>query len=208
HLALSPDGRTLLSGSEDRSGMGDTAVRLYEVATGQMRRRFLGHRGFVLSVAFAPDNRGVVSASDDGTVVLWATAERPGRGGGAAPDRARLDALWEALGSRSAPEAHRAMCELAAAPKESVAFLAGRLRPVPALGEGRLARLLADLEGKSFTAREAATRELTRLGEAVEGALRKAAESPRSLGGKRRLAQPLGTPGAPARPAPPPPRPP
>jgi WD40 repeat protein len=50
-LAFSPDGKTLAVGNW---GPG---IRLYEVATGKERRRFVGHRLSVHSVALSGDGR-------------------------------------------------------------------------------------------------------------------------------------------------------
>jgi WD40 repeat protein len=64
-VAFSPDGRTVLTGSRDRS------AQLWDVATGKPLRRFVGHQQDISSVAFSPDGRLVLTASDDGTVRLW-----------------------------------------------------------------------------------------------------------------------------------------
>jgi WD40 repeat protein len=71
-LAFSPNGRTLATGAYDGS------VRLWEVATGKERRRFVGHRAFVSGLAFSPDGRVLASGSWDTTVLLWdLTGRRP-----------------------------------------------------------------------------------------------------------------------------------
>jgi mono/diheme cytochrome c family protein len=64
-IAISPEGRRVLSGSEDES------LRLWDLATGREIRRLHGHTGAVLAVAFAPDGRRAVSGGRDGTVRLW-----------------------------------------------------------------------------------------------------------------------------------------
>jgi len=55
------------------SGSWDATLRLWDLATGQTTRRFVGHTKDVLSVAFSADNRQIVSGSRDGTINLWNT---------------------------------------------------------------------------------------------------------------------------------------
>ncbi|MFF3820593.1 WD40 repeat domain-containing protein [Streptomyces bluensis] len=64
-MAISPDGRTLATSSDD-----DT-VRLWDVATGEVRPTFTGHTGPVYAVAFGPDGRTLATGSWDKTVRLW-----------------------------------------------------------------------------------------------------------------------------------------
>jgi WD40 repeat protein len=64
--ALSPDGRTLASGS-----FVGGAVTLWDVASGERRGTLKGLGQTVEAVAFAPDGRTLASAENQGGVKLW-----------------------------------------------------------------------------------------------------------------------------------------
>jgi WD40 repeat protein len=64
-LALSPDGRRLLSASRDRT------IRLWDAATGKELRKFEGHTSMVRRAVFTPDGKRIVSVSQDKTLRIW-----------------------------------------------------------------------------------------------------------------------------------------
>jgi len=51
---------------------------LWDVATGDMLRRFLGHSSAVLSVVFSPQGNMALSGSGDTSVALWDIEPYPG----------------------------------------------------------------------------------------------------------------------------------
>ncbi|CCI03622.1 hypothetical protein MICAC_4770001 [Microcystis aeruginosa PCC 9443] len=62
---FSPDGKTLVSGSVDKT------IKLWNVETGKEIRTLKGHDGYVWSVNFSPDGKTLVSGSGDKTIKLW-----------------------------------------------------------------------------------------------------------------------------------------
>jgi WD40 repeat protein len=64
-VAYSQDDRFVLTGSDDSS------PRLWDAATGQQIRSFVGHKDEVKSVAFSSDSRFVLTGSKDQTARLW-----------------------------------------------------------------------------------------------------------------------------------------
>ena len=64
-VAFSPDGKTLASGSWDKT------VRLWDVETEQLLHILTGHTNDVTSVTFSPNGQTLASGSWDGTIRLW-----------------------------------------------------------------------------------------------------------------------------------------
>jgi RNA polymerase sigma factor (sigma-70 family) len=176
-LEFSTDGAWLATG-----GLDGTAS-LWEVATGRRVHRLRGHQFWVLRLAFGPGGRTLATGSYDGTSLLWTLKPKveplPPAG---------LGPLWEALRADDAARAYRAAWALAEHPDRSVAFLKERLLPGrPLIDRERLRQLLADLDGNEFPKREAASRELAKLGAAIEPDLRAALAKTESAEARRRL---------------------
>jgi WD40 repeat protein len=57
-VAVSPDGRFIVSGSSD-----DRTVKVWELESGRLLRSLEGHTDWVWAVAVSPDGRFIVSGS-------------------------------------------------------------------------------------------------------------------------------------------------
>ncbi|MDX2256123.1 MAG: hypothetical protein NW214_11450 [Pseudanabaenaceae cyanobacterium bins.39] len=64
-VAFSPDGKSIVSGSDDKT------LRLWDLQGNQIGQPFQGHEDSVWSVAFSPDGKSIVSGSSDNTLRLW-----------------------------------------------------------------------------------------------------------------------------------------
>src|SRR5262249_46648988 len=64
-VALTPDGKLVVSASEDKT------LRSWDVVKGEGVRYFIGHSAPVHGVAVSPDGKRVASAGWDKTVRLW-----------------------------------------------------------------------------------------------------------------------------------------
>src|SRR4029079_972718 len=66
-VAFSPDDSIIASGHADG------VIRLWDVKSGQLKFKLVGHGRSVSEIAFVPDGHTLLSASSDGTVRVWST---------------------------------------------------------------------------------------------------------------------------------------
>ncbi|KIJ22911.1 hypothetical protein M422DRAFT_196540, partial [Sphaerobolus stellatus SS14] len=65
-VAFSPDGNTIVSGSEDGT------VRVWAAHTGKsLQEPLVGHQSWVTSVAYSPDGKNIASGSGDMSIRIW-----------------------------------------------------------------------------------------------------------------------------------------
>ncbi|QDL12402.1 serine/threonine protein kinase [Brasilonema octagenarum UFV-E1] len=64
-VAISPDGKTLVSASIDKT------IKIWNLQTGELKSTLTGHTDSVNSVAISPDGKTLVSGSWDNTIKIW-----------------------------------------------------------------------------------------------------------------------------------------
>jgi RNA polymerase sigma factor (sigma-70 family) len=183
-ISFSPAGHVLTIWDATRR-----AVCLIETASGKERRALTGHRGEVYGLGFSADGATLVSGSSDTTAIVWDLTGRrsAGKSWDKAPSPAELETCWQALAGEDAAKAYSALQRLTASPRQALPMLARWLRPVTLPGAGRVDLLIADLDSDRFAARDAATKELEKLGDAALPACRKALTANLGAEARRRL---------------------
>lgn len=84
------------------------------------------------------------------------------------------------MASPDAMLAFKAMGELVSLPKETVAYLAGKLQPVQTVAPEAISKLVDDLDSDTFAVRQKANKELEKLGWQARPALEKMLAKPPS----------------------------
>jgi hypothetical protein len=162
-MVFSADGRMLVTCHPG-------AIRFWELAARE--ERWTVNHG-ARALALTPDQGVLASSADDSAAILLWDMRRLGPASGSEKlTPAQLQTFWEDLAGKSRP-AFIALVRLAAAPDQTVPFLAERLREKQVEPQ-RLRTLIAELNSAMFAAREKATAALLRLGAVAEDQLRQA----------------------------------
>lgn len=183
-IAFAPNGQLLALPGERGS------VQIWDVLDGKVLTLLKGHTATVNALAFAPGGKRLASASDDTTALLWDASKiaRPVPVGNALKP-GDLDNWWQALTDNDSARAFTAMRDFAATPKEAVAWLKSRIKPVAPLDMKQVIELLKQLDSEKFAVRDRATAELLKMGEPLLPVLDKAMAGETSPEARLRLEQ-------------------
>jgi hypothetical protein len=183
--AFSPDGGLLVAG--EQSGV----VILYEPMTLRKLRRLRGHTAAITALAFSPNSRLLASASQDTTALVWEGTSPPSsRQEVQVLSPRALEGLWADLAATDAARAYQASVVLLSVPRQTVGFLAGKVRPV-VIDRGQVNRWVRDLDDDNYRAREQASAELGSIGRLAGPLLREALDRKPSVEASRRLERAL-----------------
>jgi WD40 repeat protein len=198
-LDFSSDGRQLAGA--DPEGLG-----VWDVLTGKRLLKRTWPKGFwsphgfppFVSFVYVPKRNAVATGMRDGTVLVWdlfpeTWPQLDTAKGIAAKD---LDCFWADLAGEDLPKAYRAIHALVESRALSVPFLVDRLKAAAETNTSHLPRLLAELDSDQFETREKANKELAKLREEIEPALRNALEGKPSEEVRRRVKELLDLPRA------------
>jgi hypothetical protein len=77
-VAFSPDGTRVVTVSQDHTAIVWDPRQTTDSGGGPKGTEILtlkGHTGEVTTVSFSPDGRSILTGSQDGTLILWSTAD-------------------------------------------------------------------------------------------------------------------------------------
>jgi RNA polymerase sigma factor (sigma-70 family) len=147
-------------------------IYLWDADSAEKLHEFHGHKGAIFALAFSPDGRKLVSGSQDTTALVWDLSVIAGVK--RLPTDLSLEQIrqsWEDLAG-NAEKAQQALTSMRSAPAVVVPFLSKELRPAAVPDARQEARWLDELDDAKFEVREKAEKELEKLDDLAEPALR------------------------------------
>jgi RNA polymerase sigma factor (sigma-70 family) len=195
-VAFSPSGRTLATADTDGQFLenGDyeskCTIRLWDLHCGQEIRAIAGDQGRINGLAFTPDGHALASGGGDSTILLWdlTWASKDAKSGAAELTATQLETLWSDLLGLATP-ADKALWQMVRSPKQALLFLKEHARPAEPADAQVIAKLVVNLDSRTFSVREKAARSLEELGESAEAPLYKVLEAKPALEVRQRIEQ-------------------
>jgi hypothetical protein len=181
-VACSPDGTLVVSGEKNTVLVWDLRHQKPPVV------ELVGHQGAILSVAFTPDGKRLLSGSADTTVLVWDVNALRRRLPAPEPLTAKaIAAHGERLASAEAEEAFAAVIAMANEPAHALPWLRERLRPVPLIEPAQIKKWIAQLDDDDFRVRDAARQQLRKAQDLARPALAEAAKGTLSVEARNKI---------------------
>ncbi len=175
-VAFSPDGRTLAVATASEADVLTPEVRIYELASGQLRSCFRGHTGLVTCLAFSQDGRRLASGSEDTTALIWNMSPSiPANQKLPKLTSIRFAKLWHALGLKDAKKAYIAIKELVQHGDTAKKLILDKLRERVTVTSQDIQRTIRLLDHTKYVYRERAMIRLVSLGQNAVPHLQRAA---------------------------------
>jgi RNA polymerase sigma factor (sigma-70 family) len=164
-------------------------IRLWDTVAGKELACFSGLNAVVASLAISPDGFFLAAGLHDSTILIWDIRQsvRAAKVTVKRLEAADLEINWAILGGDNVRQAHDAAWTLIAAPDQSVPFLRDRLKPVATADNVKIQKWITELASDTFAVRQAAAKELEKVGEQVRAPIQKALKGDLSLETRRRL---------------------
>jgi hypothetical protein len=178
------DGNVLALAAHVKGGWFYDEAELWDVFAGKRLGQFRVPGQPFTDLALSESGAILAAAQADKTALTWSLR---GLGEATRPeklDTRDLETLWRQLAEADAGRAYQAVRKLSRAPTAAIPLLRGRLQPAT---PGKVPALIADLDAKRFVTRQAAAKELARLGMSAESALQAALRTNVSLEVRRRI---------------------
>jgi hypothetical protein len=154
------------------AGAAGGAVLVWDAFTGKEYSRVEGAPGSAPVLAISRDRTILASGQADSTALLWPLKVPPKE---RMPPRKlsapEFEGLWRDLEGKDAAKALQAVWGLSQAGEQALPLLREKVRPT--VKPPQVERLIADLDNRRFQVREAAERDLERLGDIAVPALRR-----------------------------------
>src|SRR5262249_2468227 len=156
------DGQLLFTAS-DSDPRGDSTIRVWRTATGELLRECKGgHHARITALALSPDSTRLAACDSSNVAMIWDVANLPAPKVTPPLIEKEAESLWQELRNRDGEMAYRAIHRLAETGAASVVLLRQKTKELRVPDEKRMAKLLNDMDSDEFDIRETASHELER----------------------------------------------
>ncbi len=190
-LAWSADSRFVASGDQfanPGTPSSDQTIKIWDAYSGTEQATFGGFKSNIWTLAFSPDGKSLVAGLQDSTILVFDVTRATSKPAPASNlNSAELQSHWSNLIADDAAMAFRSIATLVATPAQSIPLLQRHSAPASRANAADIERAIANLNSESFPIRQAATKELLKIGPQAIPPMQKAMAGDIPLETRRRL---------------------